>query len=374
MLIAVLGTACFGIGPASAQEATPPGTQLAGRDILLQATIADLPPSAVTLELIRITLAPGAVSQSHTHPGPEFGIVGAGTLTVRVESPAILLPAASATAEGSLATPVGEDFTLNQGDRIAYPAETVLTFRNAGDESVSLLAITILPAGPDAPPGVTWTDGTPGPDNAAGITSELLGSAVVTELPTAPVAVTLDRLALSAGDRISAYPGPALVAVEEGTLTGSVVEGAVEIARAGTGSGEANATPSAEFAIAPGEALFFPRGMSETPPLSGGGSLTLLRLGLLELPEAAAPEDDVAAPDPSGIQEGATVVVTFEDVNLRSAPSTASVTIAVVQPGQVFVITGPAVEAEGRLWWPVSDPNDPTLTGFVAAEFIAPRP
>jgi len=376
VLVAFAVTALLSPGRAEAQEATPTTTPLPDRDLLLQASIAELPAGPVTLEFIRITLAPGATSPPHAHPGPEFGVVESGILTVRVETPAVLLPAAGDTAEASMVTPVGEEFPVARGDRIAYPTGTTLTFRNAGEEPASLLAVTILPAGEEAPPGVIWADEPPAPDDTVGVTSELLGRAAVAELPASPVAVTLERFVLSAGDQISAYPGPALVAVEAGSLTGSVTEGEVEVAQAGTASGEANATPGAEFAVTANEALFFPRGMSETPPLSGDGSLTILRLGILDLPATAA-EEDAGASLAEGAAEseaGTTVVVAYSDVNLRAGPSTAAATIAVLQPGQVLEVTGPAEEGDGRLWVPVRDPADPSRSGYVAAEFLTPQP
>lgn len=377
VLIAFAVAVRLGLATTGAQEATPTATSLPGRDLLLQASIAELPAGPVTLEFIRITLAPGAASPPHAHPGPEFGVVEAGTLTVRVEAPAVLLPAAGDTAEASTVTPVGEEFPVGRGDRIAYPAGTTLTFRNAGEEPVSLLAVTILPAGEEAQPGVIWADGSPAPDDTVGVTSELLGRAAVAELPASPVAVTLERFVLSAGDQISAYPGPVLVAVEAGSLTGSVTEGEVEVVQAGTARGEANATPGAEFAVTANEALFFPRGMSETPPLSGDGSLTILRLGILDLPTTTADPEDEGAALAGGASEseaGATVVVAYSDVNLRAGPSTGAATIAVLQPGQVLEVTGPAEEGDGRLWVPVRDPADPSLSGYVAAEFLTPQP
>lgn len=367
-LIAMAVVSQLGLASTVAQEASPTPAPSSNRDILLQATIAELPTAEVNLELIRITLAPGAASPPHTHPGPEFGIIESGTLTVLVEAPALLLPAAGDTTEASATTPVGEEFTLERGDRIAWPAGTTLTFRNAGDEPVSLLAITVLPAGEEAPPGVAWAEGTPTAEDETGVTSERLGGAVVGDLPAGPVAVTLERLALSPGDQISGYPGPVLIAVEVGAINGSVVEGVVELDQPDAASAEANATPSAGFAVSEGEALFFPEGMSETPPLSGDGSLILLRLGIIELPESVtAPVE--ALP---GIDVGGTVTVTNSDVNLRSAPSLEGEPIAALQQGQVLMVTGPAVQADGFVWLPVSDPTDPNLIGFVAADFLAP--
>jgi hypothetical protein len=57
-----------------------------------------------------------------------------------------------------------------------------------------------------------------------------------------------------------------------------------------------------------------------------------------------------------------------------SAPSLEGEPIAAPQQGQALGVTGPAVEGDGFVWLPVSDPADPTLTGFVAADFLAPEP
>lgn len=57
-----------------------------------------------------------------------------------------------------------------------------------------------------------------------------------------------------------------------------------------------------------------------------------------------------------------------------SAPSLEGEPIAAPQQGQALVVTGPAVEADGFVWLPVSDPSAPTLTGFAAAEFLVPQP
>lgn len=36
------------------------------------------------------------------------------------------------------------------------------------------------------------------------------------------------------------------------------------------------------------------------------------------------------------------------------------------------MVTGAAVESDGFVWLPVSDPADPSLTGFATTDFLAP--
>ncbi|MBA2289512.1 MAG: hypothetical protein H0V98_03920 [Chloroflexia bacterium] len=69
-----------------------------------------------------------------------------------------------------------------------------------------------------------------------------------------------------------------------------------------------------------------------------------------------------------------TVTVTSSDVNPPSSPSLEGEPIPALQQGQVLVVTGPAVEADGFVWLPVSDPSAPNLTGFAAADFLTPQP
>jgi hypothetical protein len=89
-----------------------------------------------------------------------------------------------------------------------------------------------------------------------------------------------------------------------------------------------------------------PRGTSATP-IAGGN--------------AAASGQAFAAGD---------VVITNDDANLRVLPSTDAQIAETVVKGTKLVILGASVEAEGFVWWPVSDPSTHAI-GWIRAEFIA---
>jgi mannose-6-phosphate isomerase-like protein (cupin superfamily) len=365
LLIVALLTLFLGARPvvANSRAQGTPELDTGGRTLLLQATVEQLPSAPVMLQLLRLSLAPGAVSAPHRHPGPEFGLVERGEITVRVDGPAVLLPADD---EGTAIAPVGEDVRLTTGDRIAYSTRTPLTFRNDSDEPASLLAITMLPAGEDAPAGSEPVDfpldGTPAAASDRGITSTLLGRATITAPPDGASGITLERFALTPGSRLTAYPGPALVTIEAGSISGSVVEGAVEIADTGFGAPR-QATPDAPFTVSRGQALFFPRGMAATDDVGGAGEVTLLRLGLVPLGNRTAPGD-------GSFVTGATVTVTNDDVRLRSGPSTSASIVAGLAAGQTLTVTGEPVEADDITWVPVVDPENADRKGFVSAEFL----
>lgn len=392
-------------------DGTPGASSGAGRDLLLQATLERDADGPTSLRLLRITLEDGGRSALHTHPGVEFGVVESGRLVVKVTGRAVTLPAEAGSAAGSEVVPEGVEVTLGPGDRIAYAAGTAMTFRNPGPEPTILLVATVLPAGPEAPPGAVYPGGTPTAEDAAGVTSQILGDAVAERLPSGRSAITLERLELAAGSGLPGYAGPVLVAVERGGLSGSVMRD--EEARGGD-EGESGATPAAEsFRLVAGEAIFLAEGMAETPPLGGEGEVVLLRLGVIGLPEetetdadeaeAAAATDDTAeddaeaaetpeaeadpeeideeatveaadAADPTGIGDGARVVVAVAEARLRAAPTVEADVVAGLAEGQALTVVGPAEEdAEGRVWLPVEVEDEPGVGGFVAAELVVPE-
>ena len=74
------------------------------------------------------------------------------------------------------------------------------------------------------------------------------------------------------------------------------------------------------------------------------------------------------------ITQGATVYVTEDAVRLRSGPSTSSDIVTGLTLGEKMTITGPSQQADGFTWWPVQDVNDPSISGFVAQDFLSLTP
>lgn len=378
-----------------ASQAAPTATavegddaDVSGRELLLQATLGEVPEPPVLLRLTRTTLEPGASSTTLVSPGPEFGLVETGNLIILVGGDAVVLPAGGAAGTESRRIPTGGGAELATGDRVAYLADTPRTYRNAGRQPASLLTVTILPASGAEPTVLPGPDGTPLPEDVSVADSRVLGEAEVEALPAGRSALTIERFTLSDGDGIVAYPGPVLVAIEEGAFSSSLNQGEVRVFRGDDPGAGADATQGATFSVGAGDALFFPDGMAETPPLEGEGRLILLRVGILGVGEASATGAAEATAEPTAevtveataaetataatIEEGTTVVVIEDGVNLRAGPATDAEIAAELPSGYVLVVTGEAVAGDGLTWYPVQDPID-GQEGFIAADLVAPE-
>jgi hypothetical protein len=409
------------------------------RDVLLQALLEDAGGQAIELRILRMSLQPGARSPWHAHPGLEFGVVESGTLRVQVKGHAVLRPADAAADAESQTVPENLDLSLSAGDRIAYAPGTEMTFENSGTEPASLLAATVFPTGGTAPPSASFRGGPPSPEQNEGIQSVILGQAIVDAAPPGSV-VVFERLEVDAGGNVAAFPGPVLMAMEEGTVAGSV-----RAPGAGTpGDSTSASTDDVQFNLSRGEAAFFSSGMSEAP-LGGDGRIVLLRLGIIPaaepaaqadaeptaaptqpanrpipittvgptatpmptaaptatparsirtitrptaIPEAtAAPTAEAAAteaasaPTATGADEsaalgaypapGTVMVVNDDEVRIRAEPSLNGAILAGLSSGQLVVVLGEPVDADGYIWYPVQDAVAPELQGWVAAPFLS---
>lgn len=400
-VVGARGSAAAGPIPAAAValgRQAEAGSEASGtlRETLIQAVLEELPPPPAFLRLVRITLQPGASVPLHSHPGPEFGWMETGSLTIRVEGQAVVAPAAAGgTPQPARVLPSGEEFELRPGDQIVYPAEVPFTLANLGQGPASVLTAVVLPAGSGSPPGSAWVDGTPGPDAMQGVSSEILGDAVVPGWPQPPLAIVVDRLVLGSGATIPPRAGPVLLSVEQGRFGFELIDGQFQVSGGESGP-RPNATPGAAYSLGRGDAVFFPGGMTEVPRPGSDGLLVVLRLSVLGAapPDSAAPTEPatpvpgeppprppaaegVATPVPpaaDGFAVGADVVVTTSGVRLRDAPSAGAGVVAEVDEGRVLEVVGPPVEGDGIAWYPVRAVDDPAIAGFIAADFVAPAP
>lgn len=360
LLVSLLGSVPAGntVAQVEGTPAAPAATPQAalGRALLLQAVLGQPLDSPALVRLSRVTIDPGAELPEIGGADPTFVVMESGRASADVDGAAVLLPASDGDASERIVPSAGERFALRPGDQLALAAGASASLETRSDEGAALLVAAIVMAGAASaeanPIAATTGEGT---------TMQTLGEGRVDAVPGERAAVTLERFSLEAGLGMPPYAGPALVAVESGGFASTLDAGDVQVWR-----GDLPGTPPAiptggAFTVNAGEALFFPQGMEATPPLTGDGALTLLRLGILPLPEAALEED----------QDEVAVVVTRDDVRLRSGPSTADSVIAGLVAGQSLLVTGPPVEGDGRLWYPVRDPIDATIVGYVAAEFLA---
>lgn len=116
--------------------------------------------------------------------------------------------------------------------------------------------------------------------------------------------------------------------------------------------------------------------------IPGGGSFstaTLMRIAGSEAPPLTAtsvPTTPVAGtPEPieatGPIAPGTTVTVNDDSVRMRAAPSRDAVVVLELDRGTELIVTGPSVEGDGFVWWPVEEPETHTI-GWVRAEFLTP--
>lgn len=390
--------------------------------ILLRATIeqGEMPVAPAFVRLLRIHLEPGASSPLHTHPGPEFGLVETGTLTVQVNGVARLSRPEEPVAEGTPTpneAPLNSEFEMSVGEQIYFIPQTPMTFRNGGSEPVTLFSAVILPAGHQHPPGITYLAGQPDAADFAGVTPEILGDGVATELPTGTSVLTVERVRYEPGEAIPAFDGPVLLSLDQGVFDFTVVGGKVQVSRTATPGPQPDSPPESEVTMSKGDAVFFPLGMAEVDRSGTEGDLVLLRMtieatgdeadptavpdgvGVIAItaaeatPTAEATEAPAATPEAdetpepeeeetptpeatetpeaiTEIQEGATVVVTEDGVNVRAEPSLAGAPITQAFAGQLLLITGDSVEGEEYVWWPISFVDDPSITGYIVEDFI----
>jgi hypothetical protein len=125
-------------------------------------------------------------------------------------------------------------------------------------------------------------------------------------------------------------------------------------------------------------------GAIPTPTESGIGEIRVLVTEIEETPSAETP---AASPEAGGTPgageptataeaqptekgEGALVESNSEGVNLRSGAGTGFDVVFQVFIGDQMRITGEGEEADGFLWWPVELVDDPSITGYIADDFI----
>jgi Bacterial SH3 domain/Cupin domain len=366
---------------------------------------AELTTGPAFVRLVRIALEPGAQSPLHTHPGPEVGYLESGSLRVHVEgkttvryagsktSPDATAEAGAPAVEAPVTSTGSADYILHSGDQITYFPETKLTFRNTGSKDAVLLAAVVLPAGPDRPVGLDWVDEDPSDEDLAGVSPTVLGDGVTEILPEGNTMLRVDQVALGGGQAIPASDSLVLYSLENGSLDFAVESGSVQVSRGVDPGARADAEPGTTFSLEAGDAAFFQNGLVEAARSSAQGDINLLRVTVepasgpvpatspatiaISDPPTPTPEPTVeptATPRPvEGIQEGTVLVVAEDAVNVRIEPSTDAEIVVVVAEGTEMTVTGPSEEGGGYTWWPVSLNDDPTISGYVVNDFVAPK-
>jgi hypothetical protein len=73
---------------------------------------------------------------------------------------------------------------------------------------------------------------------------------------------------------------------------------------------------------------------------------------------------------PAGPQQGDTATVNSEGVNVRACASVTCDIVTQLFFGQTVTIEGPSEDDGEYIWWPISVDDDPSITGYIAQDFL----
>jgi quercetin dioxygenase-like cupin family protein len=144
VLLVVLLTLLGSLGPAAAQDATPPSAPAAGTPepvafrTLAAGSMDILAPGTANLGFGRVNLAPGAsVPFDPNDPSAVLVYIASGTATFNVEAEMTVARAARAgtpVPPEPEAISAGTEFTLSDGDSALFPPNAAGEVRNDGTE------------------------------------------------------------------------------------------------------------------------------------------------------------------------------------------------------------------------------------------------
>jgi mannose-6-phosphate isomerase-like protein (cupin superfamily) len=373
----------------------------------------ELPVAPSFVRLLRITMEPDSLSPLHTHPGPEFNLVEAGTVRVLVQGKALLQRAAvDGAAQAVELAPNNEEFVLRRGDLITYVPGTALTFRNSGTVPAVMLAGVVLPAGAQHPPGLVWVGQQPSASELAGVTSEVLGDGIATALPTGNVVWTVEQITMAAGDPIPASADPVMYSLISGLFDFTIQSGSVQISRIAEPGPRPESPAGAAVSLAAGDAMFFPNGVSESARADVSGPATFYRVTITsadgvgatpepstqgdlapaviaiaateaEVPSTPTPEPtaeptqeatqaatEEATNVPTELGPGVIAVGNDTNIRVRDQPGVNTNIINVINTGDRVRITGESQTVDDFVWWPVEGITDPSVVGWIAGDFL----
>ncbi len=373
----VLGTSLLFSPGALAQDATPEATpegEPTGATVtdLVVLDVDEFPTAPVSVRLLRLTLAPGASSPMHTHPGHEFDYVESGTLTVDSIGEANIIR----DGEQSSAELAGEQFEA--GALVHFPPGVGMFLQNTSSEDVVLLSAVFHPVNEDVP-STEYVDGPPSDGAFDGVSFVVLGDGIIQSFPEGAATISLQEVVVPAAAPLPGSTGAALYSLVAGDFAFAVQEGSVQVSRTASPGLRPNAAIDQEFTLAPADAAFFPAGVVEADRSSQEGEMTILRLfaepssgaeGTPATIQILLPEEDPSALAPGELGVGAVVVTTTGPVNIRSEPTTSADVVEQAAEGvQMLVLAGPA-EADDFVWWQVQLVNNESIVGWVVQDFI----
>ncbi len=150
--VVLLGTALMGGASfAAAQDATPPAEEGEGGsfEFIGYGEAEKLPAGPAAVELFRIVMEPaGSFPLDPADPSVGIVTIESGALTVLADTPLTVL---HPVEDGEFGPDdfeqfaADEEFTMEEGDSMVYPANVGGEVRNDGEEDVSVLIANIEP-------------------------------------------------------------------------------------------------------------------------------------------------------------------------------------------------------------------------------------
>lgn len=377
--VSALAQATPGATPAASPAASPaPTTAAPAAQIteLMARDFDEFPPAPMTVRMLRIVVEPGASTPMHTHPGPEFDRIEVGELAVESDGTAFVT-----RADGSEEELTDAEGTLGQGDAIVFPAGVGMYYINNTEDNVTILSAVLLPVGPDFDESITYLDGQPAADAFQGVSYKVLGDGLIQNMPAGGAVVTIRDIVMPAGSPLPAADGVAMYSEVEGNFSFSVDSGSVQVSRSAQETLQPKAILGQQFTLDVGDAAFFPAGVTETSRADETGTLRILALAIAfdspidEKPASltfVAGEAPATAAEPTATptQTPRTVTITAEGVNIRAEPSVDAEVVVQVDTGTELTVLGGPEEAEDYTWYNVALVDDPSVSGWVADDFL----
>ncbi|MEP7290775.1 MAG: SH3 domain-containing protein [Chloroflexota bacterium] len=78
----------------------------------------------------------------------------------------------------------------------------------------------------------------------------------------------------------------------------------------------------------------------------------------------------ILSPTPLTINLGVTVIVNVDGLNVRDAAGTGNDVVTFANQGDRFVVIGGPEQASNLTWWQVQDPDDASIVGWAAADYL----
>ena len=267
-----------------------------------------------------------------------------------------------------------------------------MTFTNKGKEKASILALVILPAESDHPPLIDYTAATPTADTFEGVTSQILGDAILTTIPSGPSTITINDVSLKPAQSLPGSRNPVLYSVVKGDCSFKVTGGSVQISRTEKPGPQNDTELNKDIELKPGDAMFYPNGLRTTSRGENSGSLELLQV----LVEPASSDETLSEDNrgqvkfnqpssPPAAEEGQFGIVRqFQGWRFglcqldRRQPTRLTEQdggqVTVLIYGQELIIDGDPTDADSFTWWPVHIADSPDITGYVVSGLIQSEP